>query len=550
MAALGFISLSERRRPAAPEVDRARTSVTDPRLAKYRGHPALLALLCALLTGLGSTALTLGAVSQVWAQPEQIWQFSIDPSFTLPDGSRVNFPLPPLSVTVQSTGSFSFTRTVECPGGGTGTGNGAMTGTTLRFSGTATGCGLPAPVPFIGQATLNQPFPNATSASGGTLTGMGVTGTFTASCTSSCPPSQQQQIAQATAGAQQAATLGNVAVLTTSVQNTNVGLRLAALRGGATGVSLSGVALTIDGQPVPLASAAGLLASLGGGASADQSRILGRLGIFANGQGSFGEQDVTSREPGFDFHTVGMTLGADYRIADEFVLGAAFGYLRTKIDLDSSAGDSTINGYSLSAYASYYLQKFYVDGIFTFGWNTYDNERSITGFDATATSATSGTQLAFSVNTGYNFNVGAFTFGPTGRVNYIQVDIDGYQETGADPFNLRIRRQTIQSLTTDLGAQVTYAISTGWGVLMPLLRFEWEHEFLANSRSVTASVVSDPTTAVSVLTSSPDRNYFNLGAGLSATFKRGISAFGYSEVVLGRSNFIGYSFNAGVRFEF
>jgi Autotransporter beta-domain len=74
---------------------------------------------------------------------------------------------------------------------------------------------------------------------------------------------------------------------------------------------------------------------------------------------------------------------------------------------------------------------------------------------------------------------------------------------------VRLPSQTIQSLTTDLGREVTYAISTRWGVLLPLLSFEWEHEFLADSRTVTGSIVSDPTTAVSVLTNSPDRDYFN-----------------------------------------
>jgi outer membrane lipase/esterase len=571
MAAASFISLF-----GGEEASRFQSRVlTDQSCrgapGKRWGRPYLLNLLCALLTALGATALTLGAVSEVWAQPEQTWVFTVSLSFTV-NGMPV--PVPPavadvlkdISATVSSTGSFSISRNgVACPPGVLGTASSTAQGTigtTLTVSGTVVGCGVSGS--FTGSAGLDRPFPNATTTIGlGTLTGSGtvpppspglpsqdavVSGTFTARCSINCI-SQQQQIANATAAAQQAATLGNVAVLTTSVQNTNIGLRLAALRGGATGVGLSGLSLKIDGEPVPLAAASGLLASLGGGASADQSP-LGRLGIFATGQGSFGDQDVTSREPGFDFHTGGITVGADYRITDQVVLGGAFGYLRTKIDLDSSAGDSAINGYSLSGYASYYIEKLYLDGIATVGWNNYNNERNIAGVNATARSSTSGTQFAGSVNIGYNFNVAGLTFGPTGRVNYIHVNIDGYQESGADGFNTRIGDQTIDSLTTDLGGQVMYAISTRWGVLMPLLRFEWEHEFLANSRTVTASVVNDPNTAVSVLTNSPDRNYFNLGVGLTATFKRGISAFGYYEAVLGRANFTGHLFNAGVRFEF
>jgi len=47
-----------------------------------------------------------------------------------------------------------------------------------------------------------------------------------------------------------------------------------------------------------------------------------------------------------------------------------------------------------------------------------------------------------------------------------------------------------------------------------------------------------------------DRNYFNLGADVTATLKRGASAFFYYETVLGRDNVTNHSFNAGVRFQF
>lgn len=321
---------------------------------------------------------------------------------------------------------------------------------------------------------------------------------------------------------------------------------------------MSGLSFNIDGQSVPLgALTGGALTGMipsgerGGGASADRSGFLNRLGFFANGQGSFGSQDATSREPGFDFHTAGITLGADYRLTDQFLLGMAFGYLRTKSDFDASAGNSTTNGYSLSAYGSYYiLDKLYVDGIATFGWNNYDTDRNIPNVNATADGSTDGTQFAISVSTGYNFNVGAFTFGPTGRVNYVRVHVDGYQETGAEPFNLNIGSQTPESVTTALGAQATYAISTQWAVLTPLVRFEWDHEYKGGGRTVTASVVADPATNVAVQTNNPDRDYFNLGVGLSATFKQGVSAFLYYETVLGRDNFTNNAFTGGIRFEF
>ena len=357
---------------------------------------------------------------------------------------------------------------------------------------------------------------------------------------------------QVITGTMLAASQGTVAVATATVQTTNIGLRLAALRGGATGMSLGNLSLKFGGESVSLAPSTALFTALsGGGASADSPMLPKGLGIFATGQGSFGNQDATSQQLGFDFHTAGITLGADYRFTDRLILGTAFGYVRTKSAFDSSLGDSTINGYSLSAFTNYYIMdRLYVDGIVTIGLNTYDTERNISGASATANGSTEGSQLAVSTSTGYDFNSGGLTFGPRFSVNYVRIHIDSYSETGASPFNLRFDGQTIESVTTTLGGQVMYAISTSWGVLSPFLSVDWEHEYLGNSRTVTGTVVATPSAVVAVQTSSPTRDYCNLGVGATATLKGGLSAFFRYGEVLGRSNFTDHSFNVGARLEF
>src|SRR5262249_43588921 len=100
----------------------------------------------------------------------------------------------------------------------------------------------------------------------------------------------------AVAGLKTFSVLGSLAVTTTNEQTRNIGLRLAALRRGAGGgVSVSGLSVNVAGQTVPLEAMTASLTSLtsgpGGGASADRGNPLGGLGIFLNGQGSFGDQD-------------------------------------------------------------------------------------------------------------------------------------------------------------------------------------------------------------------------------------------------------------------
>jgi outer membrane lipase/esterase len=326
-------------------------------------------------------------------------------------------------------------------------------------------------------------------------------------------------------------------------------------------VNLSGLSFDRTAGGVLPGTVTGLatLPGLGGGASADSSGRPSKLSIFTNGQGSFGEQGATSREPGSDFHTAGVSVGGDYRFTDRFIAGMAFGYLRKQVDFHASAGDFTSDAYSLSAYGTYYiLDKLYIDGVVTYGWNTYDTERNVVN-TGSAKGSTAGTHVAPSVSVGYNFNSGALTFGPTGRVEYVRVDINAFREHGADPFNLSIRSQKIESVITALGGQATYAISTPWGVLLPVVRSEWMHEYKGDSRQLVGSFTVNPatpaantfsSTVFTVQTTSPGRDYCNLGAGLSATFKSGVSAFFYYEAILGRSSFTDNTLHAGVRVEF
>jgi outer membrane autotransporter protein len=362
-------------------------------------------------------------------------------------------------------------------------------------------------------------------------------------------------LATATGGLGQFAQLANIAVTSATVQTTNIGIRLAALRRGARGVGTEGLALAVDGQPVPVTLLASLSPALERTAQAagDRPPVFRRLGIFLNGQGNFGDQRARGQEPGFNFHTAGMTLGADYRFTDAFVLGAAFGYLSAGAGFDAAAGDFSARGFSASAFGSYYIgERLYVDMIATYGWNDYDTTRNLTSLGVgPAKGETDGNQFALSVSGGYNFNVGAFTLGPTARVDYIDVDIDSFRETGAGIFDLDVARQTVTSVTTALGGRMSYAISMPWGVLLPGIHAEWQHEFERDSRLVTGSLVADPLhTVLAVQTTRLGQDYANVGASLSATLPAGTAAFLSYDAVVGRNDFTSHGFTAGIRIEF
>jgi outer membrane lipase/esterase len=346
----------------------------------------------------------------------------------------------------------------------------------------------------------------------------------------------------ATSGTSVATALAPVALNMATVQTQNIGLRLASLRGGARGLSISGVSLITpaDSETPGSAMPAALADGLGR-----------RLGLFINAEGSFGKQDTTQRELGFDYHTIGGTLGADYRITDQLILGGAIGYLKTDSDFDADGGETTAHGLSLSVFGTYYLRDvYYIDGIATYGWTWYETERLVggAGGPSIARGDPNGNHLALSISGGRNFVVGALTLGPYARLDYVNAEVDSYSERGGGNANLRVKSQDIDSVVTALGGRVSYAISTALGVFVPTVSAEWQHEFAGDSQRVSATTIDG--TSISVLTSSPDRDYFRLGAGLVATLRRGTHAFVHYDSIVGRDNFTHHGFTAGVRLDF
>jgi len=376
---------------------------------------------------------------------------------------------------------------------------------------------------------------------------------------------------------------GTTSVEFSRVVPPTIAARLSALlptrRRAATGGGFPEVSLNINGHT--LSDALVSLSPSGESIAAARTNsppTSPRLGVFLNGTFTVGDKDATSREAGFDFDALGLTAGLDYWLINNLIVGAAFSYISTEADINSSGGDVDTDRYIGSIYGLYYIgDKFYINGIANIGGNTYDMRRNInyqttalalgptgptlvsgttTTVNQTAKSDTDGMEYSFGLGAGYDFHIRGFTVGPTFRLNYINAHIDGYQETinNENPgfgLNLAFKNQDVDSFTTALGVQATYALSTRWAVVVPQLLVEWEHEFLNDSRTIGARFVNDPMNIPLVLvTEDPDRDFVNVGAGLSAVFPRGKSAFLYYETVLGLKDITAHNIVAGIRLSF
>ena len=360
----------------------------------------------------------------------------------------------------------------------------------------------------------------------------------------------------------------NAAFSAAQSQFINLKTRIAALRSGTGGTDFGGLAINTSMGPVSL----GMLASAFSNSATDTGTEVGtdfsRWGFFAAGTIGRGEADGGSVNPAYDFDVEGVTAGLDYRKSDKWIIGGSFGYTRQDTQLPGDRGGLDTNGWTLSAYTTYYqADSWYMDGVLTYGQNDYELLRQIsytlplagggsTRINQVAQSDSGGDLLSTAFTVGRDWNFGAFGVGPYARVLYTRLGFDDIDEEllpgiAGSGLGLRIENRDVTSLASVLGAKFTYTHSASWGVLMPHLQLEWEHEYKDDPQALEARFINDPTGSAMLVSGDPlDTNYFRIGLGLSMVLTRGRSGFFYYERLAGMNGMSQDNLALGFRMEF
>ncbi len=364
-----------------------------------------------------------------------------------------------------------------------------------------------------------------------------------------------------------ALTQANAAFSALQSQFQNLKTRIAALRAGTQGTSFGGLALTTPGGTISL----GLLASALQGDAAAGEEIgtdFSRWGFFAAGTIGRGEAEAGSVDPAYDYDIEGLTMGVDYRLNDRWIVGGSLGYTRQDTLLPGEGGGLDTTGWSVSAYGTYYqADSWYADGVITWGRNDYELLRRIdytlptpgggsTTISQVAQADAGGDLLSLAATVGRDFNRGAWGLGPYARLLYTRVGFDAIEEEllpglPGSGLGLRIESRDLTSVASVLGGKLTYTHSAAWGVLIPHLQLEWEHEFRDDPQSIEARFLHDPTGAAMVLEGDPlDTDYFRIGLGLSMVLSKGRSGFFYYERLVSKAGQSQYNLALGLRMEF
>ena len=295
----------------------------------------------------------------------------------------------------------------------------------------------------------------------------------------------------------------------------------------------------------------------------------GRLGLFLSGEYERFEADTSRFAAGHESDTKAVTFGADYAFSASLIGGVALNVSRTTGAFDEHGGSFATDTVGGMLYASILpVPGLFVDAILGYAHKEFDQKRraaytfvraglrnTVDGF---AQGDTDGEEVRTGVTTGYDFVLRNMTVGPRLGVNYKYNTVDAFKEHGWQTkpqmdtgLELEYEDQHESSLTTVLGLFASIAVSTPIGVVVPQVTAEYVHEFLRDQRVVHFRFREDITrTRLRHQTAPPDRDYGNVGAGVSLVFPGGLSGFANYRALVGYSGQASHTVTAGLRVAF
>jgi autotransporter-associated beta strand protein/YVTN family beta-propeller protein len=334
-----------------------------------------------------------------------------------------------------------------------------------------------------------------------------------------------------------------------NVQAANLENRFAELRDGSTGFTSS---LNLSNSPGTMTESKDGKAVIEPGKNVLTPSPENQWGVWISGSGDF----VNVSGGGYDFTTGGVSLGLDYRLTRNFVVGISASYAHTDTNL-SGDGSIDVNSGRAGIYATFYTggssegregeRTFYLNGYLGGGYNSYGTRRD--ALAGIASGSTEGGEFNALLGAGYELRFGSLSFGPIASFQYAAVDFSSFNESGSLA-PLRIDSNSEDSLRTNLGLSASYHWKFGHLQIIPNVRASWQHEFSYRALPIDAQFASGAGSIFTVHGPELGADSALIEAGLNVQWTPAIGTyFGY-DGQLGRSNYDSHAVICSVYLDF
>ena len=242
-----------------------------------------------------------------------------------------------------------------------------------------------------------------------------------------------------------------------------------------------------------------------------------------------------------------LAAGFDYRISKDWLIGVVLAGGHQHANFAMGFGGFTQDEFSVSAFSASAIGPAWVDAIATYGTIAYDVKRTVPIGITVQNNAgsTSGSDISFAGDVGYNFYFGNVTCGPVAGLTLQQVHIDGFTESGSFT-SLGFGSQTRNSAVGDLGGRITFDL----GRLSPFAKATWNHEFASTDRQVTAILTTSVAPTYSMPAVQVGTDWSIVTAGTTVKLASNVSGLIAVTGTLAQQNVTTYSGQVGINVSF
>ena len=175
--------------------------------------------------------------------------------------------------------------------------------------------------------------------------------------------------------------------------------------------------------------------------------IFKRGAMWVQGMFNKSKLDDTSKAKGFDADSNGIAFGAEKYVNDD--VKAGIGYAYTNTDIDGFMRSTDVDTHTAIVYGEYKPSNWYVNGIATYGWSDYSEDKNVAGVGVKADYDVE--TFGLQAMTGYDMNINGFGLTPEAGLRYVHIKQDAYKDSA----DQKVSGNNSDILTGVIGAKVS-----------------------------------------------------------------------------------------------
>ncbi|MHA7844685.1 autotransporter outer membrane beta-barrel domain-containing protein [Serratia sp. D1N4] len=275
----------------------------------------------------------------------------------------------------------------------------------------------------------------------------------------------------------------------------------------------------------------------------------GSLGLFGGYAGQRYDYSANLVVDDGDATTHNLTLGVDYQLTDDWLIGALLAGSNDD-QQPSSRYEYKARGLLFSAFSSLSLfEQGWVNADVHYMTMNYDDIRrsmQLGSLTRTETGSTSGKQWGARVTGGYDFPLTSYlTTGPMAQFAWDYSNVSGYSEDSNDSTAMRFNDQTYRSQIAALG----WRLDAQLGVVNPYAEVSYQHQFGDDVYRAGGGLKSTQTSFTRD-SASQDKDWVNMTLGANMPLTDRVAAFTSVSQTGGLSSGEQFMYNVGISARF